>query len=55
MTISQLIEMCERRIAYLNGVRGSAAAIGDIQQLEQIDAQLAETQQTLNHLQTLLA
>lgn len=55
MTILQLIEMCERRIAYLNGVRGSAAALGDIQQVEQIDAQLAETQQTLNQLQSLVS
>lgn len=55
MTIPQLIEMCERRIAYLNGVRGSAVALGDLQQLEQIDAQLAETQQTLNQLHSLQA
>lgn len=55
MTIPQLIEMCERRIAYLNGVRGSAAALGDLQQLEQIDAQIAETQQTLNQLHSLQA
>lgn len=54
MTILELIEMCERRIAYLNGVRGSAAALGDIQQVERIDAQLAETQQTLNQLQSLV-
>ena len=53
MTISELISMCERRLMHLQSVRGSAIALGDIQQADRIDADLAETQMTLNQLQTL--
>jgi hypothetical protein len=45
--------MCERRRAHLQSVRGSAVALGDMQQAARIDADLAETQTTLNQLQTL--
>ncbi|MCA3108452.1 MAG: hypothetical protein IOD09_20575 [Rhodocyclaceae bacterium] len=53
MTISELILMCERRLTHLQSVRGSAVALGDMQQAARIDADLAETQTTLNQLQTL--
>jgi hypothetical protein len=53
MTIAELIRMCERRLAHLQSVRGSAVALGDLQQAARIDADLAETQTTLNQLQTL--
>jgi hypothetical protein len=34
-------------------VRGSAVALGDMQQAARIDTDIAETQTTLNQLQTL--
>jgi hypothetical protein len=53
MTIAELILMCERRLTHLQSVRGSAVALGDMQQAARIDADIAETQTTLNQLQTL--
>ncbi|MCA3519113.1 MAG: hypothetical protein IOC87_02830 [Rhodobacter sp.] len=53
MTVAELIEMCERRILHLNAVRGSAANLGDMQQVSSVDAQITATQNTLNQLRTL--
>jgi len=52
MTIAELIKACERRLANLNSVRGSALALGDMAQVDRIDAQIEETQDTLNKLRT---
>lgn len=54
MTIAQLIEMCERRLVHLNAVRGSAVALGDLNQIDEIDGQIASTTETRNLLMTLL-
>lgn len=53
MTIAELISMCERRLMHFQSLRGSAVALGDIQQVAKVDADIAETQMTLNQLQTL--
>ena len=53
MTIVELISMCERRLVHLQSVRGSAVALGDLQQISKVDADIDETQTTLNQLQTL--
>ena len=53
MTIPELIQASERRIVYLQGLRASASALGDLQQVNSLDAQIAETQDTLNKLRTL--
>lgn len=53
MNISGLIAMCERRLTHLQSLRGSAVALGDMQQVAKVDADIAETQTTLNQLQTL--
>lgn len=53
MTIPELIAMCERRIVNLQSQRSSAVLLGDINQVERIDADIAETQATLNSLRTL--
>lgn len=53
MTLSELIQMCERRIVHLQTVRGSASTLGDLQQVERVDADINETQATLNQLRTL--
>jgi hypothetical protein len=53
MDIPELIAMCERRLAHLHSLRGSAVALGDVPQVAQIDAALTVTQTTLNQLRTL--
>jgi hypothetical protein len=53
MTIPELIAMCERRIVYLESVKGSALALGDIAQVDTIDAEIAQTQATLNILKAI--
>jgi hypothetical protein len=50
MSISELTAMLRRRLAYLGQLRTSAATLGDILQVDRIDAELAETQASLNKL-----
>ena len=47
MTVSQIIEMLERRIVYLSQLRSSAAVLGDIARVASLDEDLAETEFTL--------
>jgi hypothetical protein len=54
MSIAELIELCERRLVYLGQLRSSAAALGDIAQIESIDSQMARTTETRNLLLTLV-
>lgn len=54
MTIPELIAMCERRVVYLESVKGSALALGDIAQVDAIDAEIAQTNETKNLLMTLV-
>jgi hypothetical protein len=53
MTIPELTLIAKKRIAYLNAMRSSAEAIGDIAHLDRIDAEIAETQTTLTQLEML--
>lgn len=53
MTVQELIQMLERRVVYLQSVRTSATALGDVQQVERVDVEINETQDTLNQLRTL--
>jgi hypothetical protein len=53
MTIPELTAIARRRINYLNALRKSAEAIGDVAQVDRIDTELAETQATLMQLETL--
>lgn len=53
MTIQMLIDLCERRLSYLQGVKSSASNTGDIQQIDKLDTEIAATQTTLNQLKTL--
>lgn len=50
MTIKELIELSKSRINYLNTLRISAVASGDVMQIMSLDAEIAETQNTLNTL-----
>ena len=52
MTIADLIKACERRLTYLQSVRGSAFLLGDMAQVDQVDTDIAQTQDTLNKLRT---
>lgn len=53
MTIQMLIDLCERRLSYLQSVKASASNTGDIQQIDKLDTEIAATQTTLNQLKTL--
>jgi hypothetical protein len=53
MTVSKLIQLAQRRIARLEQDRVSADLTGDTDAMERIDSEIAETQTTLNQLQTL--
>jgi hypothetical protein len=50
MKIQDLISMCQARISYLSQVRASAVHLGDISQVDRVDAEIASTQDTLNRL-----
>jgi hypothetical protein len=53
MNIPELKSILQRRIVYLGQLRNSAVMIGDIVQIDRIDAELTETQATLNQLESL--
>lgn len=53
MTVQQLIQMAERRIAFLQQSRISADNQGDAEAVSRIDDEIAQTQTTLNQLQSL--
>mgnify|MGYP000040089766 CR=1 FL=1 len=51
MTIQQLIEMAQIRINYLNSQKTAVYATGDVTQLNILDTELLQTQDTLTVLQ----
>lgn len=53
MTVSKLIQLAQRRLARLEQDRLGADLIGDIDAMVRIDSEIAETQATLNQLQSL--
>jgi hypothetical protein len=53
MTLAELIQLVSYKLAALNSARASAAAIGDLNQVVVLDAQINETQLTLDQLRTL--
>lgn len=54
MTISQLIALASNRLAMLNNARATAVALGHIDRIDVLDADIAETQQTIDALKTLM-
>lgn len=54
MSVAELIQLVENKLAALNSARASAAAVGDINQVILLDAQISETQLTLDQLKTLV-
>lgn len=55
MTIAELIRNCERRLTHLQSVRGSAVALGDMAQVDRVDTEISQTQDTLNKLRAIPA
>lgn len=53
MTVTELINLAEARILYLSAQRETAVRLGDAIQLTQIEAELGETQTTLEQLSAL--
>ena len=54
MKVPDLIRLLQKKIAALNSARSTAEALGDIDQIVVIDAQITETQLTLDQLNTLV-
>lgn len=52
MNITRLKNILTKRIDYLTTVRSSAESLGDLKQVAEIDAEIAECQDTLNKLGT---
>lgn len=53
MSIEDLIRLMEARLAALNSARATAASVGDLAQVTRIDADVVQTQTTLDQLRTL--
>ena len=55
MTIHQLITLAANRLAALNTARATAVAMGNIALLDGLDADITETQRTLEALRAIPA
>ena len=53
MTVGYLIDLLTRRLAILSNNRASAESNGDLDKVVSLDAEIEETQSTLNQLQSL--
>ena len=51
MIILELLAMLRRRLGYLSQLRTSAVALGDLAQVDRIDADSAEIQTVINKLE----
>lgn len=53
MTLADLIQLVSYKLSALNSARAAAVSIGDLNQVVTLDAQIAQTQLTLDQLKTL--
>jgi hypothetical protein len=53
MTLAELIQLVSYKLSALNSARASAVSIGDLSQVVALDAQISQTQLTLDQLKTL--
>lgn len=53
MTIDEISKIVSNRLQFLKAQRTQAVAAGELEQVTKLDAQIAETQETLNKLLTL--
>lgn len=51
MKIADVISMARSRLVYLASMRETAVRLGDLVQIEQLDAEIADTQHTLATLE----
>jgi hypothetical protein len=51
MTLSDLLKLAQSRLAYLNGQRADAVAIGDADAIARLDVEIGDTQTTIAQLQ----
>lgn len=54
MTVEELIQLMGYKLAALNSARASAVSVGDLNQVVSLDAQISQTQITLDQLRSLL-
>lgn len=54
MNLDDLIRLLQARLAALNSARGTAAAVGDIGRVGELDAEIAQTQITLDQVRSLV-
>ena len=54
MTITELIKLAERRIVYLEAAKNAAQSVGDVVAVIRADTALAEAQDTLTKLRSVL-
>lgn len=54
MSIEDLIRLMEARLAALNSARASAASVGDLTEITRLDADIVQTQITLDQLRSLV-
>jgi hypothetical protein len=53
VTLSELIKLLQNRIAALNGLKSTATAQGDVEQVVALETQIEQTQLTLDQLRSL--
>lgn len=53
MTVQDLIQVVSARLAALNSARSTAISLGDLARIAALDADIEETQTTLDALKTL--
>jgi molybdenum cofactor biosynthesis enzyme len=53
MTLDDLIQLVSYKLSALNSARASALTIGDMNQVVALDAQISQTQLTLNQLRSI--
>jgi hypothetical protein len=53
MTLAEVIQLVSYKLSALNSARASAVAVGDLNQVVNIDAQISQTQITLDQLRSI--
>jgi hypothetical protein len=53
MTLAELIQLVSYKLSALNSARASAVSVGDLSQVVNLDAQILQTQITLDQLRSL--
>jgi hypothetical protein len=54
MSLTDLIQLVSYKLSALNSARASALSVGDMNQVVVLDAQISQTQLTLDQLKTLV-